>query len=292
MRTVRRLFYADITAAVAFVSLAFLALFFFIDFVDELRSVGDRYTAARAAGYALLLAPGHLYELMPIAVLIGTIYALARLAQSSQYTILRTGGLGPGRALWLLTSLALVFGLFTFVVGDYVAPFSERIASQLRAGAKGYLYLGRSGAWIKEHSSGPGGEKSYSINVGSAERGSVLHDVRIFEFDADGQLLSRTVGAARRGRPRRHLAPSADATLTRWVDAAASSSAREQTLPRLAWRSSLSPAVVAAAVLPVTTMSTVELWRYIAHLSDNEQAAQSRRSSSGTERSTPSSASS
>ena len=131
MRTVRRLFHADITAAVAFVSLAFLGLFFFIDFVDELRSVGERYTAARAAGYALLLAPGHLYELMPIAVLIGTIYALARLAQTSQYTILRTGGLGPGRALWLLTSLALVFGLFTFVVGDYLAPFSERVASQL-----------------------------------------------------------------------------------------------------------------------------------------------------------------
>ena len=46
--------------------------------------------------------PGHLYELLPIAVLIGTIYALARLAQTSQYTILRTGGLGPGRALALL----------------------------------------------------------------------------------------------------------------------------------------------------------------------------------------------
>ena len=88
MRTVRRLFYADITTAVAFVGIAFLALFFFIDFVDELGGVGERgYTALAAGAYCLLLAPGHLYELMPIAVLIGTIYALARLAQSSQYTI-------------------------------------------------------------------------------------------------------------------------------------------------------------------------------------------------------------
>ena len=107
MRTVRKLFWADIATAVAFVAVAFLALFFFIDFVDELRDVGKgSYTAAHAAAYSLLLAPGHLYELMPIAVLIGTIYGLARLAQSSQYTILRTGGLGPGRALWLLASLA------------------------------------------------------------------------------------------------------------------------------------------------------------------------------------------
>jgi len=85
MRTVRRLFYVDIVSAVVFVALAFLALFFFIDYVDELRDVGTRgYSAAHAALYCLLLAPAHLYELMPIAVLIGTIYALARLAQTSQ----------------------------------------------------------------------------------------------------------------------------------------------------------------------------------------------------------------
>jgi lipopolysaccharide export system permease protein len=151
MRTVRRLFYVDIASAVVFVAIAFLALFFFIDFVDELRDVGTRgYSAMHAAAYSLLHAPAHLYELMPIAVLIGTIYALARLAQTSQYTILRTAGLGPGRALWLLASLALVFGAVTFVVGDYVAPLSERIASPLRAGLSGSLKLGPSGARIKE----------------------------------------------------------------------------------------------------------------------------------------------
>src|SRR5215212_6162873 len=82
MRTVRRLFYADIVSSVAFVALAFLSLFFFIDFVDELGNVGSRgYTALNAAAFSLLLVPGHLYELIPIAVLIGAIYALARLAQ-------------------------------------------------------------------------------------------------------------------------------------------------------------------------------------------------------------------
>jgi lipopolysaccharide export system permease protein len=59
-------------------------------------------------------------------VLIGTIYAMARLAQSSEFTILRTGGLGPGRALRLLALLGLVFAALTFVVGDYVAPYTER----------------------------------------------------------------------------------------------------------------------------------------------------------------------
>jgi lipopolysaccharide export system permease protein len=274
MRTVRRLFYADIVSAVAFVALAFLALFFFIDFVDELGSIGQRgYTALHAIAYSLLLAPGHLYELLPLAVLIGAIYALARLAQTSQYTILRTGGLGPGRALGLLAGLALVFGAITFVVGDYLAPASENVASQLRAAFRGSLKLDRSGAWIKEHADTPAGERSYSINVGSAGAGSVLRQVRIFEFDGEGRLLSRTSAAEAKVHADGRWTLT-DVEVTRWRDAGIASSARQEKLATLDWKSTLSPKVVAAAVLPVTTMSTVELWRYIAHLNENEQAAQ------------------
>ena len=40
------------------------------------------------------------------------------------------------------------------------------------------------------------------------------------------------------------------------------------------WQSTLEANVVASAVLPVNSMSTFELFRYIAHLSDNEQTAQ------------------
>ncbi len=274
MRTVRRLFYADIASAVVFVAVAFLALFFFIDFVDELGDVGQRgYTAFHAAVYSLLLAPGHLYELMPIAVLIGTIYALARLAQSSEYTILRTGGLGPGRALALLTTLALGFGLSTFAVGDYVAPYSERIASQLRAGFSGGMKLGRSGAWIREHVATPTGEHTFSINVGSAVGGTRFRDVRIFEFDGDGRLLTRTA-AGRAGIDRSGTWALSDVETTRWLGEGAQARVEQQRTDSLEWRSSLSPQLVAASVSPVTTMSTIDLWHYIGHLADNEQASQ------------------
>jgi lipopolysaccharide export system permease protein len=275
MRTVRRLFYADITSSVAFVALAFLSLFFFIDFVDELASVSARgYTVLHAALYSLLLVPGHMYELAPIAVLIGTIYSLARLAQSSEYTILRTGGLGPGRALSLLTSLGLMFGLVTFVVGDYVAPLSERQATQLQAQYKGGFKLGRSGAWLKDRAATPDGERSYSINVGSASAGSALRDVRIFEFDADSRLRTR-ISAASAEVARDSTWTLKDVSVTHWSAGAASGAlqARQESLPALAWPSTLSAGVVAAAVLPVSTMSTLELFRYIVHLSDNEQAA-------------------
>jgi lipopolysaccharide export system permease protein len=100
--------------------------------------------------YVALLLPSHLYELLPIAVLIGTIYVMARLAQSSEYTILRTSGLGPWRALRMLLGLGLVFTLLTFAIGDYVAPVADRTAQLLKARYQGRITVGQTGAWLKE----------------------------------------------------------------------------------------------------------------------------------------------
>ena len=279
MKTVRRLLYRDIVASVAFVALAFLALFYFIDFVDHLEDVGVR---GRGTLYAVLAAayelPGHFYELVPIALLIGTIYSLARLAQSSEFTILRTGGLGPGRALGLLAGLGVVFAAVTFAVGDYLAPWAERQAVLHKArgtDAGGGLRIGGAGAWIKERRSTPAGDRSYSINIAATGSGGTLIGVRIFEFDDDGRLVTRI--AARQGRvgDDGHW-QLVDAEVTTWPRARAEdvTPVEQRREATLAWPSTLTPDVVAAAVLPLRTMSTLELWRYSVHLSDQEQASQ------------------
>ena len=291
MKTVRRLLYRDIGWSVVFVAVAFLSLFFFIDFVDELDSVGrNGYTLGHAMARGLLAVPGHFYELFPIAVLIGTIYAMARLAQSSEFTILRTAGLGPGRALGLLALPGLVFALLTFVVGDYVAPYSERQAVALKAGARGGLSFGSGGAWMKERRpatdaaalSGDTGaadtaeERSISVNVTAAGGGAELLGIRIFEFDSDGRLRTRI--EARSGQVLK-TGPwrLREVQRTDWPTPEAAQRGtplRLQRLAELAWPTSLNASVVAAALLPVQTMSTVDLWRYTSHLADQDQAVQ------------------
>ncbi len=277
MRTVRRLLYRDIIWSVVFVSVAFLSLFFFIDFVDELENIGrNNYTALHAAAAAALEQPGHFYELAPICVLIGTIYSMARLAQSSEYTILRTGGLGPVRALGLLAALGLFFGAITFIIGDYLAPVSEREGVLLKAAFRGGLQLGRSGAWLKERRNGPDGERSISVNVARTAANGELQGIRIYELDNDGRLRRRI--EAKTGRVDAdsmwHLQGVERTDWPTPEQAAAGASVKVQRLAALSWPSSLSAAVVAAAVLPVSTMSTVELYRYSAHLGDQEQASQ------------------
>ncbi|QPF73488.1 LPS export ABC transporter permease LptG [Roseateles sp. DAIF2] len=275
MRTVRRLLYRDVAGSVLFVALAFLSLFYFIDFVDDLDDLGRKgLGAGKAAWLALLEQPGHFYELFPIAVLIGSIYSLARMAQSSEFTILRTGGLGPGRALTLLTSLALGFAALTFVVGDYVAPAFERHAELERARLTGGLARGANGAWLKDKQLVDGQERSYSVNAGRARAPGELEQVRIFEFDAQGALISRTE-AARASVDTQGLWRLSDVLRTRWQAAPAEQpGVQEEKLDTLDWRSGLTISVISAALLPAKTMSTVELYRYTRHLSAQEQSAQ------------------
>ncbi|MCV2368705.1 LPS export ABC transporter permease LptG [Roseateles oligotrophus] len=294
MRTVRRLLYRDIVGAVFFVSLAFLSLFFFIDFVDELDNIGRIEAGAlKAALLALTDIPGHFYQLFPIAVLIGSIFSLARLAQSSEFTILRTGGLGPGRALGLLAYLATAFAALTFFVGDFVVPYFDLQADLMRTRFVGASAQGSRGAWLKDHQLIAGQERSFSINVSQADASGRLQGVRIFEFDDAGGLVSR-LAAKQAVVDAKGYWRLSDVTQTDWLAAKQTSDSsdikggmgggidarrvvRETKLDELNWKSSLHAGVIAAAVLPATSMSTLELYRYTQHLSAQEQSAQAHK---------------
>ena len=271
MRTIRRLIYVEVLYAVAFVSVGFLALFFFFDFVDELGSVGrgvQAYRLTQALVYVALRMPSHLYELLPIAVLIGTIFVMARFAQSSEYTILRTSGLGPWRALRTLLVLGLGFTILTFATGDYLAPLSDRTAQLLKARMSGGLSVGTTGAWLKERQR----YLSYNVNVFRLTPEGEMDRVRIFEADSRGFLVSLT------------QAPSATFTDGAWVlkdvdrtefqTEGGSTKVERIKLPTLRWPTEITQEMVSVALLKPERMSTIDLFQYIRHLAANSQTSQ------------------
>ena len=274
MRTIRRLIYREVMAAVLFVTVGFLALFFFFDFVDELPNVGKdvvSYKLTQALAYVTLMMPSHLYELLPIAVLIGTIFVMARLAQSSEYTILRTSGLGPWRAMRTLLALGLVFTLLTFAAGDYLAPLADRTAQLLKARLEGRISIGQTGAWLKERQP----FHTYNVNVKALTPDGRLQDVRIFEADGRGFLVSVMQA------PKASFADDGAWMLenverTEFTSNAAPDSARVERLkiPSLRWPTEITPEMVSVALLKPDRMSTIDLFQYISHLEANGQTSQ------------------
>jgi lipopolysaccharide export system permease protein len=274
MRTIRRLLYREILGATAYVMAAFLGLFFFIDFMAELENVGQPgYGAARAALACLLQVPGHVYELAPIAVLIGAIYALARLAQSSEFTILRTGGLGPGLALQLLAWLGLGFAAVTFVIGDFVAPWSDTQAALLQARASGNLAGAPGGTWLKDSAYAADGEHRYTVNFATAHSDGELEKIRIFEFGPKGELLTR-IAAQSAVIGTDGTWQLDDVRISHWRSDNTPRIEADEQLASHEWHSGLTRNVVAAAVLPLRTMTTLALYNYMGHLAEHEQAAQ------------------
>jgi lipopolysaccharide export system permease protein len=285
MKTIRRLIYGEVLAAIALVALGFLALFFFFDLVDELQylgksngiNAGEIYQIRHALLYVGLLVPNHLYELLPISVLIGTIFVMARLAQSSEYTILRTSGLGPWRALKLLLALGALFVVFSFVVGDYVAPASERAAQLLKARYQSKITIGQTGAWLKEKQA----YNTYVVNVKALTPDNEMQGVQVFEFNNKGLIVSTTQA------PLASFAAGnawllQQATRAEFELSGAPSAAKPQesakvnraVLETFRWPTEISAEMVSVALLKPERMGTIDLFNYVRHLDANGQTAQ------------------
>ncbi len=271
MKTVRRLLYRETFQAVAFVALGFLGLFQFFDMVEELKNL----SSLRAQGYQLhhaflvvaLKIPTHLYDLLPISVLIGSIFVMARLAQSSEFTILRTGGLGPWSALRLLLGMGWLFVLFTLLLGDYVCPWAEQQGQMLMARYKGELTTGQTVAWLRERQ----GDLQYTINVRAMNKDARLQGIRIQRFDQEGRLLAMAqADEAEIGEQVWHLH---NVQFTE-VQRTEPQHMRKQHLPQLDWPTEISRDMVHAALISSERMKIWDLVLYTRHLRQNNQNAQ------------------
>ena len=275
MRTAQAYVHRQIYLAVLFVTIGFLALFFFFDAINEIsftsRNPVLQYTIVNALSYVAMLIPGHIYELLPIAVLIGTIFVMASMAQNSEFTILRTSGLSPGRALRSLLWIGALFGVLTFVIGDYVAPRTEKFAQNYKARFEGSITSGRTGAWMKESVGG----NDRIVNVQQLTPTAEMRNLRIFNFDGNGALSdivkAETGTFGQDGNW--HLQKVQHTVLT----GAAEEQLRikREHVPSLYLQTEISQSMVASALLEADRMSAVELYQYVRHLKANSQSAQS-----------------
>ncbi|MBL8378756.1 MAG: LPS export ABC transporter permease LptG [Burkholderiales bacterium] len=263
MKVLGRYLAREIRAATWLVLLAFLGLFAFFDLVNELADIGKGdYRLGHAAIFVLLSIPGNIYELMPIAALIGAVYALAQLAAHSEITVMRVSGLSTRRAVGTILRAGLLFVLITFLLGEFVAPPAERAGQAMRLKALTSVIAQefRSGLWVKDD--------LRFLNVREVKPDTSLSGVRIYEFDRDYRLLS--ISFAERGE---YLPPNSWRLtgVTRTLMAAGDRPARIETVPEYVWTSELNPDILGVLLVQPDKMSIVTLYQYTRHLADNKQ---------------------
>ena len=262
MKLLTRYLAREIYGSVALVFATLIMLFAFLDFIHELSVMGyGQYSLGYVLLFVLLTIPGHIYELFPVAVLVGTIFALVQLAAHSELTIFRASGASIWQMLGALSKIALPLIILSFVAGEFIAPPSERMAQRLRLKVQNShvsLQAFRSGVWVKDEGS--------FVNVKSVLPDTSLSGIEIYSFDENFHL-KRIVSAERASylRPGRWLLGGV--METRFDGRGVTTSA----LKSQDWDTSLTPGIMSVMLVVPEQMSAYDLYKYAAHLTENKQ---------------------
>ena len=231
-----------------------LALLFAV--IDEMRSLSSTYTVLDVFSFVMLTAPRRLYEMLPMAALIGCLIGLGGLASNSELTIMRAAGVSLGRIVWAVMKPMLVLMVAGVLIGEYVVPATENIAQANRALAQGGgdSQSSKHGLWHRQ------GDEFIHINA--VQPDGLLYGVTRYRFDKDHQMQSASF--AKKAQYHQGDWQLSDVSTTLFHG----DSTEVVKAPEEKWDVSLSPQLLNTVVMAPESLSISGLWNYIHYLKD------------------------
>ncbi len=242
-----------------------LPLFGFFDLLDQLDDVGKgTYRVIDAFLYTAMLMPRRFIQIAPFVALLGTVFALGKLAVNSELVAMRVAGLSPLRISWAPLSIGVTMLLGIALLEQFVAPQLQQKAITNRAIALELsAELGRNlGIWTRNE---------YNIlRIGRMMHSKQAIDIEILKLDLEGFLQSHIV------------AQSADIisddnwrlshVVTRTFEEDRITLSRHETYD---WASFLNPEDILTLTKPPESLSPLELARHVEFLRSTGQDADS-----------------
>lgn len=238
-----------------------LALLF--AFIDELNDIQGAYTLWGAASYVGLTAPQRIYDMLPMAALIGCLVGLGTLASNSELTVIRAAGVSIRRIVWAVMKPMLVLMVIGLFVGEYLAPWTSSLAQANRSLAQsvGKAQSSKHGIWHRQ------GDEYIHINA--VQPGGKLIGVTRYLFD-DQQRLVRS-SFAREALYQKGYWQLEDIVYTELQER--SSSVKQAVSER--WDVEISPQLLNTVVMEPDSLPITGLWQYAHYL--NEQGLNANR---------------
>lgn len=152
--------------------------------VNEIRYVGKGdYTIWHMFMFNLLTMPQNIYQMFPMAVLVGTLMGLGILAGNSELVVIRSAGISTQKIIWSVLKLSLILAVFAWCLGEWVAPVTDKIAQNQKALvlSGGQTLKTDNGVWLRDDNK--------FINIQSVDVGGHLQGIIFYEFDDDFSLI-------------------------------------------------------------------------------------------------------
>jgi len=262
MKLLTRYLAREIYSSIALVFAALLMLFSFLDLIHELSVMGHgNYHIGYVLLFVLLTVPSHIYDLFPVAILIGTIFALVQMASNSELIVYRSSGASLKQMVLALFKIGIPLVLLSYVCGEIVAPPSERMAQSLRLKAQNSevtLKEFRTGVWVKD-------ERSF-VNVKNVLPDTSLLNISIYEFDDTYHLHAITAAKRATFVEKDHWKLE---EVMQTLFSERGTTVNNQ--PSMEWHSVLNPDLLSVLLVVPEQMSAWNLYHYVEHLRDNHQ---------------------
>ncbi|MFT5259483.1 MAG: lipopolysaccharide export system permease protein [Saprospiraceae bacterium] len=243
------------------VLLVLLGLFLFVNFLDQLSSIGvGRYGLFDAIKFVVMTAPKTIYELFPMAALLGTILGLSILANDSELIVMRSSGISIMQITRAVLKTGGIFVVIAMLIGEVVSPWTEATASRDRAEAlqENIQQQTNFGLWMRDATT--------YVNVGEVLPDLRLLRVKVFEFDENKKL--RSLVSAKQG----HF-DEGDWVIEKVTQTVIGldGRAKPQYLHNAVWHTEVTPQILNAFLIQPDQLSIWQLKDYISHLKENSQ---------------------
>ncbi len=260
MKVVRRYLFRSIIGTILLVLSVLLGLAAFIEFVTQLDDIGTgSYGTMQALIYTLLKLPNLAYQMLPMAVLLGSLLGLGGLANHGELIVLRASGVSLFRLAGSIMWTGLALSLVTLILGEFIGPPLDDYARQYRAAVKhsGEAVATGQSAWIRDGDT--------FLNVSRLTDDFRLGGIYLYRLDPTGQLagIGRADSAGVDDTDQWVLSNFEESL---FVDSGVKTSeARRQTQPN-----NLSPDLIGLTVVRPDGLTGQELFRYVRYLQRNE----------------------
>jgi lipopolysaccharide export system permease protein len=237
-----------------------LGLFTFVTFIDQLQDLGTgSYNLYELIKFLILTIPQRIYELFPMAALLGTIVGLSTLALESELIVMRASGVSLMRIVGSVLKVGSLFVIAAVLVGEVVTPVTETIAQRDRAEAlrESIKQSSDFGLWMRDHTT--------FISVGEVLPDLSLLNVRIYEFDDNRHLRSAVYATSGHFEQNRWLLVNVRQSLFQ------KDRVRAVKTEAAYWTSALTQDILSVFLVKPDQLSAWHLYRYIEHLRDNSQ---------------------
>lgn len=239
-----------------------VGLFMFLTFIDQVGELGTgSYGVLDAISFTLLSVPRIIYEVFPMAALLGAILGLSSLAVDSELVVMRAAGISVLQLVGSVLKVGAVLALLAMLIGELVTPWSETEAQRDRAEALQQDISQQTdfGLWMRD--------RMTYVNVGEVLPDLTLLNVRIFEFDDQGRLRSLVYADEGQYQNQRWRLEGIDQTLINEDR----SGAESKEVKAAYWTTDVTPEILSVFLISPDQLSAWQLYRYIRHLQENSQ---------------------